>query len=199
MSYQTAKTDWSTEDGVSTSDMNRWEGNPEAIKNEAIEFNGDKTFNDNLIQAWGKSGLLCKPALTSGMGTVITRSDSEYELANFDDTEWHTMKTLSLNSFFPTSSSITVYFQTSDDDAPADHNIKLLVNGSVYWTGEGDEDYDAHTITNVPAGPNYTYTLQCQLNSSNAASDLKARYFRLWVAEEFILSAWEKAAFGLSG
>jgi microcystin-dependent protein len=47
MSYSTPKTDWTSVDPVSNSDLNRIEGNIVALKEENIEIEGNKTFSGN--------------------------------------------------------------------------------------------------------------------------------------------------------
>ena len=199
MSYITPKTDWIPADGISNEDLNRIEGNIKAVKDEDLTLTGNKILEGNIIQPWGYDGIPNRPPLTSGMTTIISRIDSEREIHNLEDTNWHTLRTLTLSQHFPAGSTLSVYWQDEDDDTPY-HDVRLLVNGSQYYLNTNEDGgYFARTLHNVPAGPNYSYSVQMRAATGNGYADLKIRYFRLWANEILTLTTWEKATFGLTG
>ena len=171
------------------------------------EINSEKTFsklqifNHNVIQAWGKDGILRRPAIISGTSLLIHRNDATITNHGYED-EWVLTGTLVLPTCFLPGSTVRLYFQTYAADATGsldDVQYRFKVDGVVqYSSGTYDSDgWYERIFDNISVNPGSVITTE--MRHVETAGDCSGRYLRCYVSTPGSLTAWERQYLGFTG
>lgn len=179
-----------------------WSGT-EWVETDKLTFSNLVTFNDDIIQAWGKKGCANKPPTTAG-GTIIHRDDTVVTLSKFyGDDSYYLAKTLTLPEVFPDSSLVKITFQHKYDESEgcSGEKVYMTVDGStVFSDTDNTSEGNYYTATLASTTVNGGSVIRVYIGAddgSYTSVNLYVKNLRVSIGES--PTDWELGAMGLTG